>query len=153
MTLIRLTFFLSAAALYFGVGASLGALLRDNPWLGRPGIRLRGVLFLSLVFLSASVLFAGLPEWSPWMRAVILTAGLAALWLGKTQPGWVPRQVWRTGFLRLYLAAAMALGAAWAIGLLAYSPAIPPAVIGASSAAAALAAIVAPLRQADRLAS
>src|SRR3989304_9026496 len=103
MTLVRLTYCLSAAALYFGVGASLGALLRDSPWLGRPGIRLRGVFYLSLVFLSASILFASLPEWSPWLRAAILAAGLATLWLRKKQPGWGPRQVWRGGVFRPFL--------------------------------------------------
>jgi hypothetical protein len=140
--LLRLLLWLGVSVQYLGFAGVMGILLR-RAWLASKSpwkIELAAAYGLFL-FLPASILVIGLPEWSLWNQVSTLVTGLCVVWLGTTQPSWIPKTIWGRTFGQRFFAGSMALAALWGVGLMLSTQTLAPILVTSGASMAGIASL------------
>lgn len=147
MLLLQTTLWLGVAAIYLGFAGVMGVLLRALHRQPATGLRWLAWLHGGLVLTPATFFILRLEVWPFTVGLAVLAAGIAALYLGATQPSWAPDALWVGRFAHRYFAAAMALAATWALLVAWRQPNLGPTVLAAAAIGASLAALAKTPRQ------
>lgn len=126
--------------LYLGIAGAVGIFSRQAIS-EVPGARDRmlAAAYSIALFLPATALVLAKADWPTTFRFLLLAIASAAVWLAYTQPGWIPKLIWRRKFTHRYMAGAMAVAALWGISQALAGSVAAPLLISISAIAAAAA--------------
>lgn len=142
MALSQFLLWFAITSLYLGFSAGLGVLIhRIRNGFGSHVERRMAILYTLLIFLPSSILVVERADTHFVLRLMVLIGGLGLVWLGASQPSWIPEQLWGRTFGRRYLAATMGFATAWTVNLALTTQALPALILATSAGLAGAASL------------